>query len=220
MNSILERVNLVCQGVRNSAVQGITFKKVIGCTRSAFKYHDCDIKVTSKKDKTLDSSEFYVNAYYDAEHDFNNETAIEIIVHHNFNDIDRFNTLQVTEFLIQIYDATVHEYRHRSQSVKRNHTVYSDHNQSLYTSYLKDPDELDAYSLSIAIELLRHMSKDRARRYMSRITVLSKMRSGMNLVSPNLKTYIDHFGMCNLTRNLSKKVYKHIELIDNRYIFV
>lgn len=220
MNSMLERVNLVCQDVRASAIQSITFKKVIGCTRSAFKYHDCDIKITSKKDKTLDSSEFYVNAYYDAENDFNNETAIEIIVHHNFSDLDRFSTSQITEFLIQIYDATVHEYCHKAQSVKRNHVVYSNHDQSPYTNYLRDPDELDAYSFSIAIELLRHMNKDRARRYMSRISVLSKMRNGVNLVSPNLKTYIDHFGMCNLTRNLSKKVYKHIDLIDKRYIFL
>ena len=97
MNLILERVNAVCQHVRESNTQGITFKKLIGSTRAEFKKRDFDLTIKTKKDKTLDPSEFYVNAFYDAEDDFNNETSIEVIIHHNFNDTDVFSQTQITD---------------------------------------------------------------------------------------------------------------------------
>ncbi len=220
MNSSLERVNLVCRYVRDLNFQGITFKKLITSTRTAFKFFDCDVKIKSKKDKTLGVSEFYVNAYYDADDDFNNETPIEIIVHHNFTDCSVFNKHQITEFLIQIYDATVHEYRHQQQSVKRQYIVYSDHDQSPYSWYLQDPDEIDAYALSIAVELLRAMDRSRAKRYMTRVSILAKMKQGNCYVSPNLKAYVDHFGLSNLTKKLTKKVYKHLDSLDKSQIFL
>ena len=220
MNVTLERVNLVCNHVRESNRHGVTFKKLIGFTRTAFKLRELDLNIKTKKDKFLSPAEFYVNAYYDAEDDFNSETPIEIIIHHNFNDTDVFNQTQITDFLIQIYDAVVHEYRHQQQSLKRNYEVYSDHDQSPYNEYLTDPDEIDAYALSIAIELLRHMNRERAKRYMSRITIMAKMRQNNMLVSPNLKSYIDHFGLNQITQKISKKVYKHLDSLDRRHIFL
>ena len=104
MNATLERVNLVCNYVRESNKHGVTFKKLIGFTRTAFKLRDLDLNIKTKKDKFLSTAEFYVNAYYDAEDDFNNETPIEIIIHHNFNDTDVFSQTQITDFLIQIYE--------------------------------------------------------------------------------------------------------------------
>lgn len=220
MNSILERVNAVCQHVRVSNARGVTFKKLIGATRTAFKNRDFDIIIKTKKDKTLDPSEFYVNAFYDAEDDFNNDTAIEIIIYHNFDDTSVFNLTQITELLIQVYDATVHELRHQWQSAARNYVTYTDNEHSPYRRYLKDSDELDAYGFSIAIELLRHMSKQRAKRYMSRISIMAKMRKGNVLVSPNLKTYIDNFGLNKVTKKISKKVYKHLDALDSQCIFM
>ncbi len=220
MNSVIERVNLVCQTVRKNNKHGISFKKLIGSIRTTFKEKDFDLKIITKKDKSLDPSEFYVNAYYDADDDFNNETPIEIFIFHNFSDTNIFSTVQITDLLVQVFDATVHEYRHQIQSQARKYEVYSNHDQSPYSDYLTDPDEVDAYALSIAIELLRSMSKERAIRYMSRITVLAKMRLGTGYLSPNLKAYIDHFGLKDITKVLAKKVYKHINALDKSQIFV
>jgi len=220
MNTVLELVNSVCQNVRALNKDPISFKKLIGCTRSAFKNQQVVLTIKTKKDRTLESSEFYVMAYYDSEDDVNQDIPIEIVVHHNFSDADLFSKTQITEFLIQIYDATVHEIRHQIQSQKRNYLAFSNHDDSPYKTYLSDPDELDAYSVSIAIELLRHMPKERAQKYMSRMTVVSKMRVGSNLVSPNLKAYIDYFGICLLTKKLAKKVYKHLDSLDKRQIFL
>ncbi len=220
MNTILERVNFVCRTVREVNQKGVTFKKLVISIRHILKQQGFDITVKTKKDKHLESFEFYINAYYDPEDDFNNETPIEVIIHHNFDDVSVFTNNQLTDFLIQIFDATVHEYRHQKQSASRNYQTYSSHPQSPYEEYLIDPDEIDAYAFSISVELLRHMSKDRAKRYMTRIKTLSKMRIGNVLVSPNLKAYIDYFGIDRTTKNLAKKVYKHIDRIDKNNIFM
>ncbi len=220
MNFVIERTNQVCKYVRSLNKQGVSFKKLIGSLRSYFKDQGFDLKIITKKDKTLDFSEFYVNAYYDADNDFNNETPIEIYIFHNFSDTDVFSTVQITDLLIQVFDATVHEYKHQLQSRARKYEIYSNHDQSPFKEYLKDPDEIDAYSLSIAIELLRAMSKDRAIRYLTKITILAKMKNSTGYVSPNLKAYIDHFGLCQLTKRLTKKVYKHLVALDKEKIFM
>ena len=220
MNSLLERVNAVCKNVRAGNRESISFKKLIGSVRTGFKEQNLDIDLKTKKDKNLAQSNFYVLAYYDADSDFNNETPIEVIIHHNFSDLLQFKDGQTTELLVEIYDATVHELRHQQQSKHRKYENFSDHAESPYNKYLADPDELDAYAVSIAIDLLRVMSAQRAKRYMSRLTVLAKMRFGPVYVSTNLQAYVSHFHNNPLLNRLAKKVYKNLEMIDKRHIFV
>lgn len=220
MNSLLERVNAVCKNVRADNRESISFKKLIGSVRAGFKEQNLDIDLKTKKDKKLEPSNFYVLAYYDADSDFNNETPIEVIIHHNFSDLLQFKDGQTTELLVEIYDATVHELRHQQQSKHRKYENFSDHAESPYNKYLADPDELDAYAVSIAIDLLRVMSAQRAKRYMSRLTVLAKMRFGPVYVSTNLQAYVSHFRNNPLLNRLAKKVYKNLETLDKRHVFV
>ena len=219
MNSIIERVNKVCQNVRKSHSVA-SFRKLLAATRKEFKNNEIDLVIKTKKDKSLDHDQFYVMAYYDPEDDFNNETAIEVIVYHNFVIDSKFQHNQITDFLIQIFDAVVHEMRHQVQSSQRYFETYSEHAHEPYSKYLADPDELDAYALSIAIELLRNMPAARAKRNMVKMTVLGKMKRGDMLVSPNLNSYIAYFKNNGLLKKLAKKVYKHLETLDNRNIFV
>jgi hypothetical protein len=88
-----------------------------------------------------------------------------------------------------------------------------------FSKYLADPDELDAYSVSIAIELLRAMPVRRANRYMTRMAILSKLKQQTNLVSPNLRAYVQQFNNNALLKRLAKKVYKHLNSLDSRQIF-
>lgn len=220
MNSILERVYLVCTRVRELNSTPISFKKLVSQTRRQFKLAQFDLLIKTKKEKSLDCTEFYVNAYYDADNDSVNETAIELVVFHNFKDCDQFSHLQITDFLKEIFDAVVHEYKHKQQSVARNYQTYSDHNRIQYSAYLSDPDEVDAYAFSIAVELLRSLGRQRSYIYLTRISVLSKVRQDSKLVSPNLNAYLQHFGLNIMVKRLAKKVYKHLETIDTRFIFV
>ena len=83
MNIILERVYNVCKQVREQSPEQITFKKLIGRTRNAFKLHNFDIAIKTKKDRDLDADKWYIMAYYDSENDYNMDTAIEVNVYHN-----------------------------------------------------------------------------------------------------------------------------------------
>lgn len=221
MNSVLERAYYVCNNVRVNNSQPITFKKLVSQLRKEFAKHNFDILVTIKKDKkVLAESEFYVMAYYDHEADLENETSIEIVIHHNFIQNEQFGQTQMTEFLTEIFDATVHEHKHQQQSRRRQYVTYGEHTTSPYSKYLSDPDELDAYAVSIAIELLRSLGYQKSITYMTKITVLSKRRNGFRFTSPNLNAYIKCFGFDFLVKRLAKKIYKHLETLDKRYIFV
>lgn len=220
MNTILERVYNVCKQVREQSPEQTTFRNLIVRTRNTFKLHNFDIAIKSKKDRDLDTDKWYVEAYYDSEDDFNLETAIEVIVYHNLKGDEPFGRHQVTAFLTEIFDATVHEFRHQYQSMRRDHNQYSDHVDTPYSAYLADDDELDAYAFSIAIELLRTMDAERAKRRMGRISVLSKMRTGAQFSSPQLRAYMSNFGLNHLTKKLSKKIYFHLETIDKRWVFL
>jgi hypothetical protein len=220
MNSVIEHINQVCQDVRLQSLNSVSFKQLVAKTRISFKKYEFDIAVKTKKDKNLSRDEFYVNAYYDPEEDENSETPIEVIIYHNFNNNEQFSKEHITEFLIEIFDAVVHEYKHRQQSIKRHYIQYVDPVESPFEDYLADPDELDAYALSIAIELTRTIGAQRAKRNLGRISVLSKMRQGAKYISPNLQTYIAHFGLSTVTKKLAKKVYKHLNTLDKGQLFV
>jgi len=221
MNIILERVNAVCKTVREQTPEITNFKKLISLTRKTFKLHDLDLTIKTKKDKDLDGDKWYIMAYYDSEEDANLETPIEVIVYHNLTGNEQFGRHQVVLFLTEIFDAVVHEYRHRYQSMRRDHNEYVEHADiSPYKEYLASQDELDAYAFSIAIELLRTMEPARARRNLSRISVMSKMRTGAVYSSPTLRAYIGHFGLNDITKRLAKKIYQHLETIDKRHIFM
>lgn len=219
MNFILERVNQVCRNVRDKSYDQISFRKLIGLTRKEFKAHEIDVELKIKKDRSLDFDHFYVMAYYDAEDDLENNTPIEVIIYHCFETDNEFKRHHTTELLIQIYDAVVHELRHQQQSRKRKYKTFSDHPLDPYSSYLADPDELDAYAVSIAIEILRVMSIDRAKRLMSRLSVLSKIKQNGMYISPTLRGYVSHYHKNPLLNRLAKKVYKNLEVVDSNQIF-
>lgn len=220
MNSVIEHINKVCQYVRLQTQEPLTFKKLVSKTRSAFKRNELDLTIKTKKELSLSNDEFYVNAYYDAGDDLDGETPIEVVIHHNFDSNEQFSNAHITDFLVQVFDAVVHEYKHRHQSIKRNFKQFAFPVLHPFEDYLADPDEIDAYALSIAIELTRTIGVQRAKRNMQRISVLSKMRQGTSYISPNLRAYIEHFGISDLTKRLAKKIYKHLDTLDKQHLFV
>lgn len=223
MNSVMETVCAVCNKVQAKNTNGSTFAQVLKTLRKEFKLHEIELKIRSKKDKTLDSAEFYVHAYYDAYDDKNLDIAIEVVINNNFDKEQCWDSRQVKDFLIQVYDAVVHEKKHQRQSKKRNYEQYWHHKDGgyHYREYLQDPDELDAYAFSIAIELCRSLGKHRALRYMPKFTTLARMKINGNFVSPNLNAYVCHFErpISLILRRLAKKVYVRLKKIDTDYIF-
>ena len=218
----METVCSVCNNVRSKSKHGVSFQNLLTMLRREFRDHGFDIKLKSDRRKSLGVEEFYVNAYYDAEDDQNNETPIEVVVHHNFDKQSLWDQKQTTDLLIQIFDATVHEYKHQRQSKKRKHIVYSNHDKSPYDAYLADPDEIDAYAISIAIELCRNLGKYRTLRYLPKFQTLGRLKFNEKYVSPQLAAYFGQFDNLNhpVLRILAKKVYVRLMKVDTDFIFM
>lgn len=217
----METVCGVCNTVRNASKQGISFQTLLVKVRKEFRLQDIEVKLKSIRDKKLLPEEFYVNAYYDPEEDRDKEVAIEIVIYHNFpKDID-WDRKHVTDLLVQIFDALVHEYKHQRQSKKRQHKIFWPSSYNTH-DYLSDPDEVDAYAFSIAIELCRSMGKFRALRYMNKISSLARLKFNGQFVSPNLYAYVLQFGELGdpVLKKLAKKVYIRIQKVDTDVIFV
>ena len=224
MNNVMETVSNVCNKVRIVSKQRLTFHKLLSALRKEFKLQGFDLRIKSSRDKHLDNNIFFVNAYYDPEDDKHHDTAIEVVVHHNFNKDDIWELSEVTGFLTQIFDAVVHEFKHQRQSRKRKYKVYWHHTDtsSDYAEYLQDPDELDAYAFSIAVELCRTLGKYRALKYMVKFSTLARLKFNGQYVSPNLSSYVDTLGDLSnpAIKKLAKKVYIRILKVDTDAIFL
>ena len=212
----MRTVYSICNQIRNKTAQGADFQSLLFNIRKEFRLRKFKIKILTRRKSFLDFDEYYVNAYYDSLNDENKEIPIEIIIFHNFDYAVKWDSEHITQLLIQIFDALVHEIRHQEQSKTRDHLIC----WHGYT-YLEDPDEIDAYAMSIAIELCRSLGKYRALRYLSKITLLSKLRIRGNLVSPNLYAYLLDFPLSHkITKTLAKKVYLRLQKIDSSIIFM
>lgn len=221
MNSIMELVCQICTNVRHKAEAGVSFKKVLGLIRTEFRLNDLDIKIKVVKDKNLNVDVFYVNGYYDPEDDKNLDCPIELILTHNFTKEGVWHTKNVTDLLVQIYDSYIHEYRHQGQYRKRNYRPSPPHNNE-HQLYLKDPDEIDAYAISITFELCRSLGKHRAIRYLHNTNLLSKFKLNGAFASPSLGMYKLEFPKYGdpVINRLTKKVYTRLQKVDTDLIFM
>jgi hypothetical protein len=223
MNSVLETVCFICNSIRIRAKQSIGFQKILTIVRQEFKANGLQIKFKSVRKSFLNQEEFYVNAYYDCEDDYDGEIPIEVIIYHNFDKTIIWDQKHITDLLRELFDAVVHEYKHQRQAKRRSYKTYwtrHDGNHH-YHLYLTDPDEIDAYAVSIAIELCRALGKYRALRYMPKLTTLARFKVNGQFVSPNLHAYVSHFSLSDpILKTIAKKIYIRLQKVDTDYIFM
>jgi hypothetical protein len=221
MNGIMETVCEICTSIRRRTQGGVSFQKLLAMIRKELKLHEIDLKIKTVKDKNLNTDVFYVNGFYDPEDDKNNECPIELIITHNFNKNGAWHEKNSTELLIQIYDSLIHEYRHQGQYRKRSYKSGREHDNN-HGRYLSDPDEIDAYSISIAFELCRNLGKHRALRYLHNTDTLSRLKLNGQFVAPSLGMYKTEFPKYNdpVINRLTKKVYTRLQKVDTDLIFM
>jgi hypothetical protein len=199
---------------------GSKFRSLLATIRKHFK--SLDIAIKTKKIAGLEINEFYINAFYDLDADKNNECSIEVIIYHDIDTDMFFEHSQVGQFLVQLYDAVVHELHHQEQGRKRKyHPNPYIVDLSCNESYLSDPDEIDAYALSIAIELIRNLGRSRSIQYLHRASRLANVRPKGLYASPNLFAYFKTFGTVQhpVIRKLIKKVFLNLETLDKNSVF-
>lgn len=220
MNSIMETIYAICMSILDSTKSGISFPKLVNKIRREFKNNYLEIKVTTIRDKYLNDEIFYANGYYDPTDDEEGERCIELVITHNFTKDRIWYSDAVKQLLIQVFDTVVHELRHQRQYRKRHFKMGKDRGTG-YKDYLADPEEIDAYSISIAIELCRSLGKTRALRYLHNVDKLSRFKINNNFVSTALAAYRAEFPNSNdpIVKELSKKIYVRLKKIDTDYIF-
>lgn len=221
MNSIMETVCGVCISVQESTKQGISFRKLLNNIRKEFLNSGLEIKITTTKDKHLAEEVFYANGYYDAEDDKNGDCPIELIITHNFPKDTVWYPELSKNLLIQVFDTVVHELKHRRQYRKRNYKHGIGHTDT-HRAYLSDPDEIDAYAISIAIELSRSLGRNRSLRFLHNIDLLSRFKLNENFVSPSLSMYKGELTEPNnkVIKKLVKKVYVRLQKLDADVVFM
>ena len=221
MNGRMETVFAVCNNIRNGITQGLSFQKLMTQIRREFKKSEIDLKIRTCKDKYLSTEVFYAQGYYDAEEDENHECPFEVIITHNFNGTEIWTRDNVTKLLIQIFDTVVHEFKHQRQHYKRKSKIRPP-KSSAHIDYLADPDEVDAYSLSIAVELTRSLGKARAFRYLHNLQKLSRFKLNNQFVSPSLSMYAGTFDRTRpmILKKLAKKVYVRLQKLDSDVVFM
>lgn len=216
MNKELETVCKVCSQIKQKINNGISFQTLLFNIRKEFRDYNFEVKILTRRKSFLEFDEYYVNAYYDSLNDEFGEIPIEIIIFHNFDYTIGWDKSQATQLLIQIFDALIHEFKHQHQSQQRKFkTCWRG------IPYLEDPDEIDAYAVSIAIELLRSVGKLRALRYLSKITLLSRLKIANCLVSPNLYAYLSEFDITHpISKKIAKKIFLKIHELDSKFVFM
>lgn len=217
----MELVCAICNNVKDGTKSGLTFRKLLNLVRKEFKLGGIDLKIVTHRDKYLSSDVFYANGYYDPEDDKNSDCAIELIITHNFPKDHVWYPEHAKDILIQIFDTVVHELRHQRQYRKRKYMSYHERDDAI-KEYLADPDEVDAYSLSIAIELCRSLGKSRALRYLNNVVMLSRFKLRSQFVSPSLSMYKGEFPNPGdpVIKELTKKVYVRLKKVDTDCIFM
>jgi len=220
VNTNLHAVRSICTSIMTEAHTGSKFRSLLVKIRKHFK--SLDLVIHTKRIKDLEVNEFYINAFYDSIADHENECPIEVIVYHNIDLDEFFEHSQVGQFLVQLYDAVVHELKHQEQGRARNYlpNPYIVDLEST-ASYLSDPDEIDAYALSIAIELIRNLGRTRSIQYLHRASRLANVRPKGLYASPNLFAYFKTFEHLDhpVIRKLLKKVFLNLETVDKMAVF-
>jgi hypothetical protein len=218
VNEELLLVRKICTGIMTKCEGGGKFKTILARVKKSFAV--LDLKIRTKRMKDLEENEFYVNAYYDTVDDADGLCPIEVVILHNIDEDTDFAHAQAGQLIVQIYDAVVHELRHQYQGRRRNYlSLTAPDDEAVY--YLSDPDEIDAYALSIALELIRNLGRTRSIQYLHRASQLAKIRPKGLYASPNLFAYFDTFGDVGhpVIKKLIKKVFLNLETVDKSAVF-
>ena len=194
---------------------GLVFDKdIVKAVRKCLR--PLQVKVKYNYSDVADYEQTIVSSYFDPNAEDDNLYEVWL----TFRSKGQFSHFHkhVYQLKCDIADSLVHEYVHYLQYQSGAGNKDSDSDKD----YLAEDDEIDAYAISIAIELCRTLGKYRALRYMGRLSALAKLRIQGSFVSPNLSAYFGQFEGSDhqIMKRLAKKVYVRLQKIDTDVIFM
>jgi len=163
----------------------------------------------------VDKGDMNASAAYEQDDDEDGEIPFEITLVFSDKE-DRMTVNDPNPLINRILDMMKHEMIHQKQARARDfedHTQGKD-NRNMNYEYMSRPDEIEAYAMNIADELVRKTDKDSAIALLRMANKTSQFKDEMgNFLSPDLFAYM---GMWNfdskhpVIKRLLKKIYQYI----------
>jgi len=163
----------------------------------------------------VDVGDMNASAAYDQDDDEDGEIPFEITLVFS-NKEDRMAVNDPNPLINRILDMMKHEMIHQKQARARDfedHTQGKD-NRNMNYEYMSRPDEIEAYAMNIADELVRQVGKEDAIALLRMANKTAQFKDEMgNFLSPDLFAYM---GMWNfdskhpVIKRLLKKIYQYI----------
>ena len=206
LNEITKPSNIDTSKVKLSG--NMTYKQIAQSIQKAFPELKVEIETTSD----LDVGEFSMGAEFDVD-------TKKIILYPTFskktNSIDWTDSGIVT-FRTLLNDVIKHERLHSKQFARRDYidTSVGIDNRDANYEYMSRPDEIEAYAMNIADELIRKAGKDGAIDLLRMANKTAQFKDEMgNLLSPNLLAYLAMWNYDSthpVLKRLYKKIYQYI----------
>ncbi len=186
----------------------MTYKEIAQSIQKAFP----ELKVKVETTPDLDVGEFTLGAEFDVD-------SKKIILYPTFS--KKGNSITWTDngistFRVLLNDVIKHEQLHYSQYSKRDFidTSVGIDNRDINYEYMSRPDEIEAYAMNIADELVRKAGKDGAIDLLRMANKTAQFKDEMgNLLSPNLFAYLGMWKFDSthpVLKRLYKKIYQYI----------
>ncbi len=173
-------------------------------------------KVEMSRSPNVEKGDMNANAAYEQDDDEEGEIPFEIELIFS-NKEDRMTINNPDPLITRILDMMKHEMIHQSQARKRDfedHTSGSDTRDTNY-EYMSRPDEIEAYAMNIADELVRKAGdKKTALKLLTMAKKTAQFKDEMgNLLSPDLFAYMamwDFNSKHPVMKRLLKRIYQFI----------
>lgn len=171
--------------------------------------------INMERSPNVDSGDMNASAAYEQDDDEDGEIPFEITL--VFSDKDKRIKIDNPDVLVtRVLDMLKHEMIHQSQARSRDfepHGLGKDRRDSNY-EYMSRTDEIEAYAMNIADELVRKADKDGALQLLRMANKTAQFKDEMGrLLSPDLFAYMAmwNFDTTNpILKRLLKKIYQYI----------
>ena len=174
-------------------------------------------RIEMERSPNVDKGDMNASAAYEQEDDEEGEIPFEITL--VFSDKEDRMTVTNPKPLVQrVLDMMKHEMMHQSQARARD---FEDHSQgkdrrNISTEYMSRGDEIEAYAMNIADELVRKVDKDGALQLLRMAGKTAQFKDEMgNLLSPDLNAYMSIWNYDSkhpVIKRLLKRVYQFINM--------
>ncbi len=175
-------------------------------------------EVSLERSPNVDKGDMNASAYYDQDADQDGDTAFGIELYFSDKEDQRITINNPDPLVDRVIDMMKHEMLHQRQAQARDyedHSAGKDKRDGNY-EYMSRGDEIEAYAMNIADELVKKTSKKDAINLLRMANKTAQFKDEMgNFLSPELFGYMAMWNFDSkhpVIKRLLKKIYQYINV--------